>query len=162
VPVIIGATLLNATMVVPIILMFAADRLVTINLINLVFITGAAVFLKQALDHWGLFSGTAYIVLLNATWLLVAAPVIYRTVFRGGYRHWLFQDVAVPLIFGAIVFGGTTMLTLEGQSLGWRGILAISGGAICLVLMLAAMPQGRQQLLASIRFLVGKKEPSSS
>ncbi len=160
-PIILAATLLNAAIITPMILMFAIERLSVMNLINVLAIISALLFLPLCLQRWGLVSGAAFFLLVNVAYLLIATPIIHRAVFQQGYMTWLLRDVIVPLIIGTAVFLGATLWIGHSLPFVEACVLATTCAILCLGMMMACLPQGRQQLLRSICFMLGRNKSVS-
>jgi O-antigen/teichoic acid export membrane protein len=154
VPIILAATVLNASVITPLILMFAAERLLAINALNLVAVVSALIFLPESLQRWGLVSGAVYFLLVNAAYLLIAAPAIHRAVFGHGYAIWLLRDIALPVAVGALVFIGADHWAGQQLSFIEASLLAAASSTLCLCLMLILMPEARKQIGAITRFML--------
>jgi O-antigen/teichoic acid export membrane protein len=152
-PIVLVAWVINGTITTPVMLIMAAGRLYLIYGINLVAIALAAVFLPYALRRWGFEAGAFYWLAVNLAYCLVIVPLMHGFTLKGSLLRWISMDVAVPLTVAGCVFYCSSLLISPNAGAVYILAHAIASVSICCAALIVVMPDGRRQLLQSLRFL---------
>ena len=112
--------LLNSIMAMPYTLQLSHGwTQLSVN-INLVLIAITLPYSIFATSRWGLVGAASTPVVMNAAYILIAAPILFRRLLPGEGRQWFIRDVAVPLVsiagvaaaFLLVPSGGSRVLLL--------------------------------------------------
>ncbi|MGL4634812.1 MAG: lipopolysaccharide biosynthesis protein [Beijerinckiaceae bacterium] len=152
-PLVLSAWIVNGAITTPVMLIMAAGRLELIYWINLAAIALAFLFLPVALTRYGMEAGVVFWLAVNLAYCLIMVPLMHRTLLRGEFSQWLLRGVVIPVGASAVLFyGAAQLLPASGNVVAVLLHAGLSMG-ICCAILLAVLPEGRRQLLASFRFL---------
>jgi O-antigen/teichoic acid export membrane protein len=152
-PVVVMAWVLHGALATPFMLAMASGRLHLIYGFNIAAILAAALFLPAALAKWGFEAGAFYLLAVNLACCLIVIPLQHRTLLKGEGAKWALRDTALPLLVSGAVFYVALRLMPPGTAPVTNVLYAAASLSVCFILLLAVMPEARDQILKSLQFL---------
>lgn len=154
-PLVLAGWVVNGVITAPVMLIMASGQLQLIYYVNFVAIALAVAFLPAALAHWGFEAGALYWLAVNVAYCAISVSWMHRSLLKGEFISWALHDVLVPLVAGIALVYLSVQFLPPAKSAFHMFSNALVWTSVCLALLLVLLPEGRRQLLSSLRFLRG-------